>query len=181
MNKDSGYEYIEMLRKHDLYTKALPHHINESCLHSFASRFAHIKPKRILEIGRSAGFSMGFFAHAFPDAVVVSIDIRHNQVSDEIVKLLPNRCIQIIGTSKCLNLLSFKYDLVLIDGDHTFEGCCEDWNNVLPFLNIGSVVIFDDLDAPAGCGKVFKALHAYTKVIINTSSGEEGWGIVTID
>lgn len=40
-----------------------------------------------------------------------------------------------------------RYDVLVIDGDHSFSGVKSDFDNYSPFLNLGGYVIFDDYGA----------------------------------
>lgn len=40
-----------------------------------------------------------------------------------------------------------KYDVLIIDGDHTLKGVTDDFNNYLPFVHIGGLIVFDDYSA----------------------------------
>jgi hypothetical protein len=37
-------------------------------------------------------------------------------------------------------------DVLFIDGDHTYEGCLDDWKNFSPFVKKGGWVVFHDCD-----------------------------------
>ena len=100
----------------------------------------------ILEIGRSNGYSFGFFRFAFPKAKVVSVDIIRTDTANKVSKLFDDNFLFIDGTSDKIKDLKIKYDLVFIDGEHTYEWCKRDWDNVQPFLSKNAVVFFDDLD-----------------------------------
>lgn len=40
-----------------------------------------------------------------------------------------------------------KYDVLIIDGDHTLKGVADDFNNYLPFVHTGGLIVFDDYSA----------------------------------
>lgn len=42
-----------------------------------------------------------------------------------------------------------KFDLITVDGDHSEEGALKDLLNVIPKLNVGGVIVFDDISHPA--------------------------------
>src|SRR5690606_31559253 len=41
-----------------------------------------------------------------------------------------------------------QYDLLIIDGDHSYEGVKQDFENYLTCVKSGGYIIFDDYDAP---------------------------------
>ncbi len=47
-------------------------------------------------------------------------------------------------------------DVLFIDGDHSYEGCMDDWKNFSPFVKKGGWVVFHDCDETSpGVVKVF--------------------------
>ena len=42
-----------------------------------------------------------------------------------------------------------SFDLITVDGDHSVKGAAQDLEDVLPRLNIGGVLVFDDTRHPA--------------------------------
>jgi predicted O-methyltransferase YrrM len=102
--------------------------------------------KNILEIGTSNGYSFGFFRFCFPKAKVVSIDIKESPTATKVSSLFDDNFLFIKGTSDCLQKVDTMFDLVFIDGDHSFEWCKRDWINVQKNLSSRAMVVFDDLD-----------------------------------
>jgi predicted O-methyltransferase YrrM len=49
-----------------------------------------------------------------------------------------------------------QIDFLFIDGDHSYEGCREDWTLCRPFLVKGSLVIFHDIGWAEGVQRVVK-------------------------
>ncbi len=109
----------------------------------------------ILEIGRYKGWSLGLLKFFQPDSFVFSVDIFLFPEVQRVVRHFPDKVCLIHGNSDLLWKLPISFDLVLIDGDHSYEGCRKDWLNVKDKLNAGAVVLFDDLPSNDGCGKVF--------------------------
>ena len=63
------------------------------------------------------------------------------------------------------------FDLVLVDGDHSYEGGNADLENVWPLVKPGGVVLFHDITHPAhlhlaDCFKEFVARHAAPHQIV---------------
>jgi predicted O-methyltransferase YrrM len=120
--------------------------VNPLTLEFFISETDPSQIKTILEIGRSNGYSFGFFRFAFPQAKVISVDIVRTKTSEKVAQLFDNNFLFVDGTSEELKKINSIYDLVFIDGEHTFEWAKRDWGNVQPFLSSNAVVFFDDLD-----------------------------------
>lgn len=136
--------------------------------------------KNILEIGRSNGYSYGFFRFCFPNARVVSIDIVRTETSIKVSKIFSNNFEFIDGTSDLVKTMDTKFDIVFIDGEHTYEWAKRDWDNVQGHLADKAIVIFDDLDwGDHGVLRFFESLNKSkeTKYINNSPS----YGIVYCD
>lgn len=63
------------------------------------------------------------------------------------------------------------FDLVLVDGDHSFDGAMADLENVWPLVKPGGAVVFHDITHPAhldllGCFEEFVARHAAPHQIV---------------
>lgn len=131
--------------------------LRDSCLEMMKDVMKIAKPKQILEFGTHGGGSSCIML-ALSDATVTSIDLCNGQgniewdysyidygVPDkrpgmkEIVRLLnewfPNRFRFIAGSSYGEETISKyndrHYELCLVDGDHTFEGCRKDCKNAV--------------------------------------------------
>lgn len=48
------------------------------------------------------------------------------------------------GDSKQVDLKQDKFDFILLDGDHTYDGVKADFNQVYPHAKDGSIIMFDD-------------------------------------
>jgi predicted O-methyltransferase YrrM len=114
--------------------------------------------KSFLEVGFGRGYS-SFCAHlAFSrlniDGKVTTIDINFDQKAIQRLfdnKIFPRAWLEktdfLQGKSnELLPSLKEKYDLILLDGDHSEEGVRLDWENVKDKFN--KFVIFDDYHLP---------------------------------
>lgn len=101
-----------------------------------------LEPQYILEIGVHRGYLCKTWREAFPEAGVVGIekDISELEFTDFWL---------IDGDSKDPHVRERarkvgEYDLVFIDGDHTFEGAKADWNAYANLVRPGGIVAFHD-------------------------------------
>lgn len=107
-----------------------------------------------LEIGVAAGgttYHMNYFFS--PEKLVLIDDNMHIKapLRAEILAGVSRK--EIIGKSgsdrvKEVAALGLKYDLIVIDGDHTYEGVKADVDNYLPYLSDGGIVMFHDSALP---------------------------------
>ena len=101
---------------------------------------------------------MGMFKYFFPDSEIVSVDIEMHPEVNLIMELLGK--IELIhGTSD--DLPEGRYDCVLIDGEHSYDGALKDWNNVKGKINKNGIVIFDNV--AMACGQVFYDIASENK------------------
>lgn len=109
-----------------------------------------------LEIGVAAGgttYHMDYFFS--PENIVLIDDNMHIKapLRAEILAGIPARK-EIIGKSGSdrvkqeVAALGLKYDLIIIDGDHTYEGVKADVENYLPWLADGGFLMFHDSALP---------------------------------
>jgi len=168
-------EYLEFLKARGIETKKA---INPRVCRQIIPKLLEHNPRSILEIGRYKGHSMGLFKYLFPDSIVFSVDIARYQ---EAVKMrdMFTGCVLIDGDSDKLKQVSERFDLIRIDGDHSYKACKKDWENIQPVMKKGCMVLFDDLGHERGCGRVFYELDEdrYDREIIEVE-GIECMGIV---
>lgn len=119
--------------------------------------------KNILEIGFNIGSSCLGWLLSSPDTCVTAIDIHYPLKSIEFIKNeFPGRFAFNNMDSKDLvyddvkNQLQNQFDLILIDGDHSYEAVVRDLENSL-MLN-PKYILFDDVRHPA---------HLYIEDIID--------------
>ncbi len=120
-----------------------------------ASIARRTQARLIGEIGFNAGFSAQAFLNASPDSHVISFDLvehgytkvakklvdakfvgRHTLIEGDSTKTVPDFARQNPGLA---------FDLVFIDGGHTYEVARADLQNMLPLCHSKTAVIIDDL------------------------------------
>ncbi|GAA1653849.1 class I SAM-dependent methyltransferase [Nocardia ninae] len=109
----------------------------------------------IAEIGFNAGFSSYTFLEANPDVHVYSFDLgEHDYVhlaKDYIDGMFPGRHTLILGDSTqtvpefCASGQVPRFDLVFIDGGHSYEVAKADLHNMKGLADSNTVLVFDDL------------------------------------
>ena len=160
-------KYLKFLTAHDLGVRGSQRALRPDVCEFIADVTSGITVTSILEIGRAVGHSFGFFRYLYPNAHVVSIDINHVEVADEVAALFDDNFLFVDGDSSSLENMKKVFDVVLIDGDHSYKGCKKDWDNIQMHIRPGSVVLFDDLGHGGGCGNVFHELTSYRKATLS--------------
>lgn len=169
----------------------------------FANIVAKLKPRSILEIGTARGCTLCVLSRlAQFDAVIVSVDLpggRFGGVYGPVSKLLYLCCGKyfqamhlIHGDSHCPQTLQRvkecwpDFDLIFIDGDHTYEGVKQDFENYSPMLSKGGIIAFQDIaehPAESGCNvsrfwNEIKGQYRHDEIIADPSQGWAGIGIL---
>jgi predicted O-methyltransferase YrrM len=143
----------------------------------------------IVEIGVDFGFSFFTLAKDFPKARVIGIDAYVEYMEGKTAKehvqrhlgefknasLIVADSIQIakawLDPSNYLDI-----DILHIDGDHSPAGSKADFENWLPYVIPGGVVMFHDINAfPQGPGKLFSQLDGTKIAVDNTGPGLGLW------
>jgi predicted O-methyltransferase YrrM len=71
------------------------------------------------------------------------------------------------------------FDMITVDGDHSYKGAVEDLCDVLPRLKIGGAVIFDDICHPKHLylNEVWKILVETVERFASWRFGDTGYGV----
>lgn len=125
-----------------------------------------IKPENYLEIGVRRGRSVSAVASRSPQCNMYMFDMwlenyagmenpGADLVSAELNKVGHTGIKEFYNGNSHKTLKAFfskhpdkAFDLITVDGDHSFEGAIEDLCDVLPHLKIGGAVVFDDICHP---------------------------------
>ena len=121
--------------------------------------------KSYLEVGSAAGGSAFIMNHYFhPEKIVLVDDNQHwkAHLRPYILRDIPHE--EIIGnshdksTAGQVRNLEMLFDIILIDGDHIYEGVKADVETYGELLRPGGLLIFHDsqIGFPYGCAKVFQ-------------------------
>lgn len=128
------------------------------------------KVNSILEIGVASGGTTFVLNHYFkPEKIVLIDDDNHPKrfLRPDILKDVPRQ--EIIGNSRSSEVIAQvtgPFDLLIIDGDHSYEGVKADIDNYLPMLRKGGfLVLHDTIFDDWGVGKMVAELKEGTKVM----------------
>lgn len=117
---------------------------------------ALIKSKKddvYLEVGVDRGKSLAF-ARKFFQGGVFGIDIDNNmETRVERTNFIHKE------SNKAVKSWTLPINVLFIDGNHTYAGCKDDWNNFSPFVVDGGWIFFHDCDETSpGVVKVFREI-----------------------
>jgi len=120
------------------------------CIYDLVNMNFNVK-LNFLEIGAAAGGNTYLFNHFFNfENIAIIDDNKHKKYAlrQEILKDVPHS--EFIGNShseqavKFLENLQCNYNIIFIDGDHSYEGVKQDFETYKKFLNYSGFVIFHD-------------------------------------
>jgi predicted O-methyltransferase YrrM len=154
-------------------------------------------PKRYLEIGVRRGRSVAAVAKTNPECALVMFDMwiadyagmknpGADFVRDELVRIGHRGPMTFITGDSHETVPSYlsgnpdeTFDLITVDGDHSTEGAIHDLCAVLPRLNIGGAIVFDDVCHPLhpDLGQVWKDLVASDPRFSSFTYADCGYGV----
>jgi|LakMenE01Jun11ns_1017448.scaffolds.fasta_scaffold9677477_2 predicted O-methyltransferase YrrM len=104
----------------------------------------YFRPKHLLEIGSFKGQTLGIMMEAAgPDAKLVSVDI-NCQCQNLFEELFPGNTVKFIEIDSNNLTLDKKFDFIMIDGDHTYDGALNDLKKCLPLMHNETILCMDD-------------------------------------
>jgi predicted O-methyltransferase YrrM len=121
-------------------------------------RIAALRPRRVCEIGTSAGGNLYLLTRvSAADALVVSIDLSippHTTALRERLARPGQRLVSIAGDSHSEEtaaelerlLAGEKLDALFIDGDHSYEGVRADFERYAPLVREGGIIALHDVN-----------------------------------
>jgi hypothetical protein len=122
-----------------------------------------LRPTSYLEIGVRRGRSMAMLASQSPDCGIVGFDLwienyagmenpGEKLVRSELARVgYRGEAVFVAGDSRetvpryLAENPGRTFDIITVDGDHSVEGARADLLNVIPRLNVGGVLVFDDI------------------------------------
>jgi len=134
----------------------------------------HYKPSCILELGTSLGMSALYMSEAAPGARIITIEgcPETSAIARSNIEKAGKNNISVITGSfdeklqEALRLMP-NPDLVFIDGNHRKEPTVKYFEECLPHLHAGSVVVMDDIHWSAGMEEAWKLIIAKPEVKVS--------------
>ena len=149
-----GEAGINWVRAHQVVTGLIGEHTDFKRMRSqhyelFAELSRVSPPKRILEIGTSDASFTAFMARVCPDAIVETIDLAapNTDITGREINLgiSPNIVFREMNSLELCRFDGPKYDLIWVDGDHTFPVVACDIANAVRLLEPKGVMMCDDI------------------------------------
>ena len=117
----------------------------------------YLQPRTVLEIGFNWGYSASLIMESWSGCTLRSIDIAHHWYTkpcgDLIERAYPGRFSSIWKESHSAlrdeQLAARKYDMIIVDGGHTYEIASMDIMLSFDLLSPGGLLVVDDTDAPS--------------------------------
>ena len=140
--------------------RLVPATTEENYYQLYSAISAALRPRSYLEIGTLFGYSTVAVARGAPDLEsVVSCDLQmyenpypfpSQQIAERNLRAsgYQGKTKFVAGSSRELpyHIAGSTFDLILIDADHSYEGCRSDVLMGYEFLNPGGAIMIDDLD-----------------------------------
>jgi predicted O-methyltransferase YrrM len=123
-----------------------------------------LQPTRVLEIGTSYGGTLYLWTRAAsPDATIISIDLPGGKFGGGYSQVRAPLYRRFARDKQVIHLLradshapetqahvrkifkNAKIDFLFIDGDHTYEGVRQDWEQYAPLVRDGGLIAFHDI------------------------------------
>ena len=139
------------------------------------------KPQSVLELGTSLGLSALYMAQAVPKASIISVEGCPNtyafakQLIDshrlhglsqiENIELINTSFDDALSNSK-FKIQNSKFDVVYIDGNHTYEATIKYFHVLLKSTNENSLLIFDDIYWTPGMTQAWEEIKAHPAVTL---------------
>jgi predicted O-methyltransferase YrrM len=134
----------------------------------FYNLIVQSRANRVLEIGVGGGLSSLAFLCGVKElnGLLVSIDI---QLRDDTVGRIRKLGLYpfwkpVVGLSGHIDTVTTvsklgPFDVLFIDGDHTFEGCSLDYRNFVPMVRMGGYILIHDTISRSGVWRFVQALE----------------------
>jgi len=132
------------------------------------------KAKTILELGTNVGLGAAYLASANSDSQVETIEgcPQLSQVAREALSVIGINNVNVTAGKFSEQLKHIcaklkKIDLVFIDGDHSYQGTINYYQEIQPYLHDKSIVVFDDIYWSDGMTKAWNEIKNKSEVSLN--------------
>jgi predicted O-methyltransferase YrrM len=111
-----------------------------------------IQARRVLELGTAFGITTAYLAYERPQRYVCTIE------GDPLVAKKANEVWNNLGIASIESLVANfddaivdvikgqpLFDLILVDGNHTYEATCRYWQSLKTHISAGGCIVFDDI------------------------------------
>ncbi len=141
----------------------------------------HFQPSSILEMGTSLGITTAYLAAANPTARVHTIEgcprlaSLANETFNELA--MSNVLLTVGSFSQVLPKVltdSPSWDMVYLDGNHSYQGVLETMEAINPHIGPASFVIVDDIRWSRGMWRAWKTLLTIPEVSLSIDLGRMG-------
>lgn len=156
-----------------------------------------IQPRNYLEIGVRRGRSVCVVARGCPNVGVIAFDMwvqgyagmdnpGPDFVCSELSKHGHTGEVFFVNGDSHQTIPAFfrqnpgvTFDMITVDGDHSEEGAFDDLKNVIPYLSVGGILVFDDISHPAHpyLLNVWKKTMAMFPFLTSFEFTELGYGV----
>jgi predicted O-methyltransferase YrrM len=147
-------------------------HHHYHILYDIANQYYGDKNITYVEIGAYAGGSASLMMHR-NNTKIISIDIgdpidpqitidnvKSNNKYENFYRYIHGNSQKDSTINHLIELLDGdKIDILFIDGDHSYDGVVEDFNNYVGFVNDGGFIVFDDYNDHWFCPEVKIAVN----------------------
>jgi predicted O-methyltransferase YrrM len=134
-----------------------------------------IKAEHIIELGTSLGITTSYLARSNPNTQVITFEGAENiaDIASSNFQKLHLHNIRLIRGDfdktlpELLHSSGNKYDLIYIDGNHTYEATVRYFNMLLPFTHEHSLVIFDDIHWSNGMENAWEEIRSHASITLS--------------
>lgn len=126
----------------------------------------YINAENIVELGTSLGITTAYLAASNPNTKVISLEgapavaefasVQFRKLQLQNISLVQGQFDESLDGYFVQNL--FSYDLVYIDGNHTYEATLRYFHFFLPLINEHTVMVFDDIHWSEGMERAWEEI-----------------------
>lgn len=135
---------------------------------------AHYQPQRALELGTNLGISTLYQATAIPQSRFLTLEgaealAKIAQKHFEAFSIAPEILVGEFSDTLAnkIALSSYRPDYVFIDGNHRYEATVAYFQQFLPHIPDGGIIVFDDIYWSKGMKKAWEEIIAHPEVTVS--------------